>query len=242
MHHDFPVEIGGCQECHPSGTSILILSNDTLLSSGLGSLLAHYGFCVTVRDVSDTSPPPERAAIVLVDQALKAALPRLFSILKGRDPCPRIVVLTRSADPAILAAFHRAGADGFCPVDVALDDVERAIRLAAAGHAVLPMEAMASLLGDRLEVPVDLPGRVETLSRREIEVFFWLPTGASNKEIARQLNVTEVTIKVHIKAILRKLGATNRTQAAIWATSFDPPDDFRSRLRRRSGKRAPDTT
>jgi two-component system nitrate/nitrite response regulator NarL len=62
-----------------------------------------------------------------------------------------------------------------------------------------------------------LPGE-RRLSQREQEILRWLMEGAPNKVIARKLNVAEATVKVHIKAILRKIGAHNRTQAAMWAT------------------------
>jgi len=56
------------------------------------------------------------------------------------------------------------------------------------------------------------------LSSREVQILTYLMDGASNKVIARKLDVAEATVKVHVKAILRKLGAANRTQAAMWAT------------------------
>ncbi len=61
------------------------------------------------------------------------------------------------------------------------------------------------------------PG-MHRLSRREVEILRCLTRGEPNKVIAKKLAVTEATIKVHVKAILRKIGAANRTQAALWAT------------------------
>jgi two-component system nitrate/nitrite response regulator NarL len=60
------------------------------------------------------------------------------------------------------------------------------------------------------------------LSPREIQILNCLKEGAPNKAIARKLDITEATIKVHVKAILRKIGASNRTQAAMWASKRLP--------------------
>jgi two-component system nitrate/nitrite response regulator NarL len=64
--------------------------------------------------------------------------------------------------------------------------------------------------------------RLRKLSTRESQILNCLTEGAPNKVIARKLDVAEATVKVHIKAILRKIGATNRTQAAMWATAHLP--------------------
>jgi two-component system nitrate/nitrite response regulator NarL len=67
-----------------------------------------------------------------------------------------------------------------------------------------------------------MAARNRHLSNRETEILCWLMEGATNKVIARKLNVTEATVKVHVKAILRKIGVGNRTQAAIWAADHLP--------------------
>jgi two-component system nitrate/nitrite response regulator NarL len=67
-----------------------------------------------------------------------------------------------------------------------------------------------------------LDARLPKLSTREAEILHCLTEGAPNKIIARKLAVAEATVKVHIKAILRKIGAANRTQAAMWATTHLP--------------------
>jgi two-component system nitrate/nitrite response regulator NarL len=63
-----------------------------------------------------------------------------------------------------------------------------------------------------------LPQRASGLSARELSVLHWLRDGLSNKEIARALGITEATVKVHVKAILRKVQVRNRTQVAMWAS------------------------
>nr|WP_246215681.1 helix-turn-helix transcriptional regulator [Microvirga makkahensis] len=71
---------------------------------------------------------------------------------------------------------------------------------------------------------LDGPAPKKSLSAREIEVLAWLKEGAPNKTIARKLNLAETTVKVHVKAILRKIGVVNRAQAAIWAACHMPAE------------------
>lgn len=69
------------------------------------------------------------------------------------------------------------------------------------------------------------------LSERESQILYFLTNGATNKAIARELGITEATVKVHVKSLLRKIHANNRTQAAIWAlnSNFVVPNRSRSR-------------
>jgi len=101
------------------------------------------------------------------------------------------------------------------------------------GETVLPTHLMTQLLDtapvsaeeprDNAGIGLDLSDpRLRKLSTRESQILNCLTDGAPNKVIARKLDVAEATVKVHIKAILRKIGATNRTQAAMWATAHLP--------------------
>jgi two-component system nitrate/nitrite response regulator NarL len=111
----------------------------------------------------------------------------------------------------------------------------KSLELVVLGQLVLPTELITSLLNraeasdaqwpqgrpsDRRVVPEGQ--RTGRLSAREAEILRHLMEGAANKVIARKLDVAEATVKVHIKAILRKVGAANRTQAAMWASTYLP--------------------
>jgi len=114
----------------------------------------------------------------------------------------------------------QAGARGFLLEDISAEALRQSFRLVLAGEAVLPTELTEALLA-REAVPAGPspapPEVMEALSDRELDILRSLTTGVSNKEIAKSLGITEATVKVHMKAILRKVGLDNRTQGAIWA-------------------------
>jgi two-component system nitrate/nitrite response regulator NarL len=122
-----------------------------------------------------------------------------------------------------------AGANGFCLTGSSREVLITSLELVMLGELALPTELVLSMLdaaplssepGTASEAP-DKPKasapQPSNLSAREAEILSSLMEGAPNKIIARKLHVAEATVKVHIKAILRKIGVANRTQAAMWA-------------------------
>ncbi len=126
--------------------------------------------------------------------------------LRTQDPAPAVLILTTfDRDAEILGAIE-AGAAGYLLKDVAPDEIVRAIRQAASGGLVLSPE-----LSERVVQVMRAP-RVR-LTGRELEVLRLLDTGASNREIAKTLFVTEATVKTHLVHVFEKLGADNRARA-----------------------------
>ncbi len=118
-----------------------------------------------------------------------------------------VAVLSGSASPAVARDAIAEGAVGFVPKTLGAKDMVNAIRYMADGGTFLP----ASFMTDTE------PRSVANLTPRETDVLRGLYEGKSNKEIARDLNLQEVTIKLHVKTLCRKLDAKNRTQAAMIA-------------------------
>jgi two-component system nitrate/nitrite response regulator NarL len=86
------------------------------------------------------------------------------------------------------------------------------------GEKVFPTHLAALLISGRINTSAfDMPSARKGLSQREVQIVRCLLNGDSNKVVANHLNITEATVKVHLKSLLRKINATNRTQAAIWA-------------------------
>jgi len=150
----------------------------------------------------------------------------------------RIVILADSFDLDDLKGAFQAGADGYCLATTGCEALIKYLDLVMLGEVVFPSAAfLAAISGsaDELDlheapvakavpVPVSamLDGQdspIRTLSTREAEILQCLMQGAPNKVIARKLDVAEATVKVHIKAILRKIRVANRTQAAMWAVN-----------------------
>jgi two-component system, NarL family, response regulator LiaR len=123
-----------------------------------------------------------------------------------------VVALTSVLDDESVVAAVRAGAIGYLLKTAEADDLRRSLRAAAAGQVQLDPAAAA-----RLVTEVRTPAAVETLTDREGEVMRLLALGLANKEIGRDLRISEDTVKTHVSRILAKLGARSRTQAVLQA-------------------------
>jgi two-component system, NarL family, nitrate/nitrite response regulator NarL len=112
-----------------------------------------------------------------------------------------------------------AGADGFLLKEMSFDALLLSLRLVLAGAKVMPSELSALIADGRLAADEEAAGApdLSCLSDRERHVLQALVQGHSNKIIARELQIAEGTVKVHLKGVLKKLNLRNRTQAAVWA-------------------------
>jgi two-component system nitrate/nitrite response regulator NarL len=139
-------------------------------------------------------------------------------LLQDEAPDAQIVMLTVSEDAEDLLEALRIGARGYLLKNIDTDFLRQSIRRAAAGESVMSPH-MAGKLADAMRAPVKgvaAPENVK-LSPREKEIIVKLARGDSNKEIARELNLSESTVKIHVQGILRKLNLASRVQAAVYA-------------------------
>lgn len=134
----------------------------------------------------------------------------------------RIVVLTSGMDGTRLTTALEAGADGYLLKDMSADALLQSLHLVLLGEKVFPTDLARCLINGIFHAPVTSvtprgapQGR--TLSDREVQILNCLLGGYSNKMIANRLQISEGTVKVHLKGILKKINVQNRTQAAIWA-------------------------
>ena len=217
----------------------VLLCRNALVSIGLKHLLEGTCFSIAVSAADEASfsgryPNTSPTLFMLNGSDTPDHIIDTARSLKGQYPEARIVVIADSFELGFVKLARSAGIDGFC---LSTDDREvlvKALELVMLGEAVLPTRLMTLLLdmapvGAELE-PQDGAGvglewsdpRLRKLSSRESQILHCLTEGAPNKVIARKLDVAEATVKVHVKAILRKIGAANRTQAAMWATTHLP--------------------
>jgi len=209
---------------------ILLVDDQRLMREGLRTLLElHDGLCV-VGEAGDGIQAEAliellRPRVVLMD----LRMPRRDGVeatrqIMARWPEVAVLVLTTYDDDESVFQSIEAGAAGYLLKDVGSDALAEAVRAASRGESPL-QPAIASkvlkhLQNQRVRNPLslirELPD-IEQLSVREIEVLRLLGTGASNREIAERLSLTEGTVKNYISAILTKTGFRDRTNAALFA-------------------------
>lgn len=203
-------------------TIVWLIDAHPLLRSGLRAQLEGKGFSVaaeagSIAEMTRNGANASAPNLIIIDFAMGRDG---LMALKVAQPQARVVVIAESAEISHLADMFGAGADGYLLKSISPSALVESLRLVDLGEKVFPsiltdfLGAMRALQGgpqDRLRV-----GDV-ALSQRELEIIRALAEGHSNKVIAKELTITEATVKVHLKAVLRKLGATNRTQVAIWA-------------------------
>ena len=155
----------------------------------------------------------QRPDVVLMDLEMPVldGIEATRRIAEGH-PAVAVVVLTSFSDQQQILRALDAGAVGYLLKDAEPDELARAIRAAARGEAPLDPRAGRALLQARTAgSPVD------ALSEREREVLAMVARGLPNKLIARELAISEKTVKAHLTSVFRTIGVTDRTQAALWA-------------------------
>jgi two-component system nitrate/nitrite response regulator NarL len=159
-----------------------------------------------------------RPELILIDPNGGADDLEAVRALRTTHPQIRIVILTGTLDTRLLSGALGAGADGYLMKDIACEALMQSLRLVMMGEKVFPTHLAALLVSGRAEdMGTEVPTRRKGLSQREVQILHCLLNGNSNKMIANHLHITEATVKVHLKSLLRKINASNRTQAAIWA-------------------------
>jgi len=206
-------------------TLTALVDSNKLFREGLKSLLSDTQFKVgfeasAIGDFGQGSASEEKPELILVDLPSDPEnrfedLERLRAML----PDARIVVLTSELCSERLASCFAAGIDGYLLKDISCDALLESLRLVLLGEKVFPTYLATLIVNNAGQTSLPPRRKLEghKLSEREIEILQCLVEGNSNKVIANRLRITEATVKVHLKSILRKIDVSNRTQAAIWA-------------------------
>jgi two-component system, NarL family, nitrate/nitrite response regulator NarL len=213
--------------------SVFLLSPNAIAREGLSRIIEQEGFEV----VSAWSSAEEAVQsgvgdidLGLIDVPVPDEQIRSMNLINAHRP-GNVVVLADVFDlPTMLECFVQ-GAGGYIVKNMPCTALIASLRLAVLGHKIMPSELSDRLMRDmaspQLTAAKPSPNVGEDmLTVRERDVLRCLLSGDANKIIARKLDVSEATIKVHVKAIFRKLNVLNRTQAAIWANArgFDAMD------------------
>ena len=232
---------------------LLVVDDHSLFRRGLTTLLAQDGRFHVACEAGDIGEAlrcveRQRPDLILLDNHLPGvrgvdAIPAL----RKSAPGTRILMLTVSENEADLVAALKAGADGYLLKTVESENLCDAIVKVLGGESVVSPEMTTKLVaalrahppvaegdatarrdlsgeGRQVEAPPSPPSNeLSQLSTREREILTLIAKGDSNKGIARQLDIAETTVKIHVQHILRKLNLTSRVQAAVFAARCMPP-------------------
>lgn len=205
-----------------TAASIMLVDDHPLLRKGLRQLLTLSGEMEVVAEASNGKDAIKLASeldpdLILLDLNMQG-MDGLETLRHLRDEgvTSRIVMLTVSdADEDVLSAIS-AGADGYLLKDMEPEDMLVQIERALSGKMVLS-EAVTQVLATAIRNPAT-KGAVgsDSLTQRELEILKLIAKGMSNKVIARELAISDGTVKVHVKHLLKKLHLRSRVEAAVW--------------------------
>lgn len=201
-------------------TRILLIDDHPLFRRGVAQLLAAEADFLVVGEAGDGETGIELATalrpdVILLDLNMKGTdgLETLRK-LKASGIAARCIMLTVSGDEQHVLSAMRSGADGYLLKDMEPEELARRVRQSVVGGVVLD-GAVAGILAQALNAPQ--PPEKTTLTERESQILGQLAEGRCNKDIARLLGISDATVKVHIKHLLRKLNMKSRLEAAVWA-------------------------
>ena len=197
---------------------VLLVDDHSVVRQGLRMFLSLDPDLEVVGEAADGREALEaahrlRPDVILMD-LLMPVMDGITAIEQIREQLPEIEVIALTSileDDKVVGAI-RAGAIGYLLKDTQAEEINRAIKAAAAGQVQLSPEAAVRLVRE-----LRAPESPESLTERETDVLRLLAKGFSNKEIARDLVIGEKTVKTHVSSVLSKLGVPSRTQAALYA-------------------------
>jgi DNA-binding NarL/FixJ family response regulator len=203
--------------------SILVADDHDIARAGLIAMIGGQEDFHVAFDVRDGAEAVEAAALHKPDLALlDIRMPRMDGLAATREirrvsPGTRVMIITMHDSLDYLEAAIEAGATGYLLKDASREDILRTIRSVLEGDAFFDGPLVARLLKRATTKPQTSPSALETLTVREREVLTKVAEGLTHKEIGRALKISPGTVKIHVERIIAKLGAGDRTQAAVMA-------------------------
>lgn len=203
---------------------LVLISPNAIAREGLSRIIASADF-----EIVDAAPAAadidwsacDSEILTVIDAGLGVPQAAGLSEVRDHHPDARCVVLVDEFDYDGMVQCFEGMAQGYIVKDMPCSPLITSLQLASLGERILP-SGLLDLVLRQQTFPTQ--GEVQNidranLSQREFDVLCCLTAGHSNKVIARDLDISEATVKVHVKAILRKIKVDNRTQAAMWATA-----------------------
>ncbi len=206
-----------------SPITVLLVEDDPLFRMGLALVIRNHPELELVGKVEDGESALEMLTqqvpqIVLLDIGLPGLGGEETLVrIKREYPQVRVLVLTSREEARMVQKMLQAGADGYCLKGITPDHLLTVIKEVSAGNGWFDSKVLSHMREAWTAEPITLSGRTAALTEREQEVLQWIACGASNPEIGQYLHISSGTVRVHVHAILRKLGASDRTHAAVLA-------------------------
>lgn len=206
-----------------SQAPLYLVGGTGLFRRGLGSFLEDSRFTVAAEfDDSEiciesgAAASPELIIFIASGEGMESAM--AVDALTDAYADAHVLVLSTELSVEELGACLKAGASGYLLSSISKDVLNHSLRLILLGETVFPSQLAAAWATGQLRNSDNGSVRaLEALTHRENDILGCLTDGSSNKVIGRQLGITEATVKIHMKSLVRKLGVQNRTQAALWA-------------------------
>ena len=199
----------------PATLRVLIANHQPIVCHGLRTLIANEPDLQVIGEADDGAEAVRlarqlRPDVVLIDLAVPVVDGITATrMIRAELRDTQVIVMTGAHEDVSAIEAIRAGAVGYLLKNARIDDLLRTIRGAGAGQVALPAQTAARMLR--------LVGGHEVLSHRETDVLYLVARGLANKQVARELGITESTVKTHVSGILSKLGLPSRTQIALYA-------------------------
>lgn len=224
---------------------LLVVDDHSLFRRGLMALLSQDARFEVRGEAGDVGEAlrclaRQQPDVILLDNHLPGVLGvDAIPALREAAPDSRVLMLTMSENEADLVAALKAGADGYLLKTVEAHHLCEAIVKVVEGESVVSPELTTKLVSalraqpstrrnladvtvTATPAPTQADAELASLSERELEILRLIALGDSNKHIARQLDIAETTVKIHVQHILRKLHLTSRVQAAVFAARHVP--------------------
>ena len=217
-----PVKVRTLNKTEP--IKVMIVDDHPIVRSGLGTMLQAFDDLELVSEAASGRIALDKCQVsspdvILMDMVMPDmdGLETTRAIL-DQHPSIKIIMLTSFTKEDMVQDAFEAGATSYLLKNAPIDELADAIRLAHADQPTLSPEATRSLIKSKVDTSKEFdPG----LSTREKQVLVLIAEGLSNEEIADQLNISPATARHHVSACISKLGAANRTQAAVMAVKHE---------------------